>query len=406
MSRHGTFTELYPKDRTERLASLGAEVLDAPPRGSFDLAILPVHCPERFLGEARYKKAITHHQAVGELARFRYPIIEVTGVHGKTSACHILSHVLSRSGKRVLLLSSRGVYSVEDSVLTVLRERSSIAPSSILELSRMEGGYDCGVFEVSLGGTGLASVSVVTALGDNYKIAGGTKDAYDGKSQMIRSAKSSVVFPKEEESIWAPLVGSNVKVTTFGDGGDVTVSFPRSRLGKELDMKMKIKGSEHDVQLPGSFLAPAYSTAFASSVAAAIAFGSSEKDVVSSLKSFDGVPGRGEVTKVGEGYLVMDRNPGVSSSSIGWDLHVLHDHYGENDIGVVIDPVSPKVCEKLDLSAIKGVLSRSSNIVKGSYMIVRPGWTSPPAPIEPISDITDVRGKHKVVLWCVKEGYI
>ena len=166
----------YPKDRTERLASLGAEVLDAPPRGSFDLAILPVHCPERFLGEARYKRAITHHQAVGELARFRYPIIEVTGVHGKTSACHILVPCsLKEREEGPVIVKQGSIFLVEDGVLTVLRERSSIAPSSILELSRMEGGYDCGVFEVSLGGTGLASVSVVTALGDNYKTREGPR---------------------------------------------------------------------------------------------------------------------------------------------------------------------------------------------------------------------------------------
>ena len=45
------------------------------------------------------------------------------------------------------------------------------------------------VFEVSLGGTGLADVGVLNNLVENYPVAGGTSSAAAAKSQIFRSRR-------------------------------------------------------------------------------------------------------------------------------------------------------------------------------------------------------------------------
>ncbi len=127
---------------------------EVPPPETFDLGIVPVHCPDRYIGEAKLQRRITAHEAVGELARFDIPVVEFTGVRGKTSACHVLAHILANAGKEVLLLTSRGLCTMNAQGRTVLKDRISIAPPTVLALSASRPPADIGVFEVSLGGTG------------------------------------------------------------------------------------------------------------------------------------------------------------------------------------------------------------------------------------------------------------
>ena len=119
-----------------RLLSLGIRVMDSTPHERFGLAVSPIHCPDRFLRGAVFERRLTHHQAVGELAHFDYPVIEVTGAVAKTSSCHILAHILRAQGKKTLVLTSSGLRSMGRTV-EVLEEKASIAPATILRISRL-----------------------------------------------------------------------------------------------------------------------------------------------------------------------------------------------------------------------------------------------------------------------------
>lgn len=377
----------------------------APPE-KFDLAIVPVHCPDRFLADARYDERITHHEAVGRLVRFKMPVIEVTGVSGKTSACHIIAHMLSMTGRTVLLHTSRGDLRLKGDKIEVIKEKTSIAPASLIELAGLEG-FDVAVLEESLGGCGIGDVCCITNLNDDYGIAGGTRKALDGKVQMVRLAKKKVVFPERERDLWSPYLPEGVEDTTFGSEGDVHVEFGRElQLGVPLELRVFDGGSVYSVSLSSMFLAPAYTNAFETSLAAMKALGIDMEATVRSLSSFKGVPGRGEIEREGMWYMVRERNPGVGARSIGWNISILEDLYGISDIGLVIDPVNAKVCEKLDMHAVLRVVAEKHSVKKVYLFERRCGEGRRWPDLERIKNAYEVWGKHKVVLWCTKEGFL
>jgi hypothetical protein len=403
-----TAVDIYHTATAEKkgdLTAVGVRVLDEAPAERFDLGVVPVHCPDRFVGQAALSRRITAHQAVGELAAFDRPVVEFTGVRGKTSACHVLAHVLDRDGRRVLLHTSRGRYLLDGEERRMLMDKASIAPPSVLSISKEHPQFDIGVFEVSLGGTGLADISVITGLSDNYAIAGGTRKAFDGKVQMASTAKV-LVCPEAEAKLWAPHVPQGSRIVTFGPGGDLDISIPEElKLGNKAPLTVRWKEQYLEVRLPGTFLAPSYATAIAAGLAAAGAMGLDMKRTVSSLSSFKGVPGRGDVTREGGRFLIRERNPGVSAGSIDWNIGVLERFYAQDDIGIALDPVNVKVCEKLDIRDVHDVLSRHPS-VKGQYIINMPGLGREASGYLRIDGPMDVRGRHQVLVHCIKEGYL
>ena len=98
------------------------------------------------------------------------------------------------------MLTSSGLISIGKHV-EVLEQRASIAPATILRLSKMKGNWDYGIFECSLGGTGLADIGIVTNMHEEYRIAGGTRSSTAGKMQMVRSTKHKIVIANEDEPI-------------------------------------------------------------------------------------------------------------------------------------------------------------------------------------------------------------
>lgn len=387
------------------LKSQGIRVLDDAPSEEFDLLVSPIHCPDSYIGNAAFKRRITHHEAAGELAQFERPTIEVTGAGAKTSTCHVIAHMLTFAGLRVFLLTSSGISLVNKGRVEIIHNHSSIAPASVLEASLMKVDYDWGVFEVSLGGTGAADVGVITTLGNDYPIAKGTRSAYDGKSQMVRLAKKRVVVPMVEVGVWKPLLEPGVEMTTFGIDGDVELMIPRGlQLESGTQARIRTSDIEESIDLPGGYLIPAYLTALNASLGAISASGTSMHAAINSLKTFRGVPGRGEVHKEDDCWVIRDRNPGVSAASLDWLLRVLEDSYGINDIGVVIDPVSPKVCEKLDLEQMSSAMDHYRSVC-GRYLLGsdmkerRMGFRN-------IRNVSEIKRNHKALLWCTKEGYV
>jgi len=393
-----------PPALRSQLAEEGVAVRDAAPEADFELGVAPIHCPDAFFGRARCERRITHHQAVGELASFPFPVVEVTGTRGKTSTCQLLARVLADQGKKVLLLTSGGLQVVEEDRTTVLETKVSIAPPTILHVA--EKGYqaDVGVFEDSLGGTGVGAVSVITTTAGDYPIARGTRWAVDGKRQMARLARHAVVFPTEEGRVWAPHIARAANATTFGRGGDIEVTLSDLDLRRGGVFSLSEADEMVEAKLTPGYLAPCYETAFGAAAAVARCLGVPLDAVASTISSFRGAPGRGEVHVIDGRVVVRDHNPGVSAGSIAWNARAL-DAYGCQDVGAVIDPVNVKVCEKLELTAVRAAL-QASPAVKGSYLLPPPGWTGGSDGFQAIKDVREAMENHEVVLWCTKEGYL
>jgi len=386
------------------LGGYGVRCLDSSPEEDFDLAVIPVHAPERFLGKARASRTITHHGAVGELAWFDVPTVEVTGVRGKTGTVQVLSHLLRGEYKKVLSLSSSGLWMLGNEDI-LLQEKVSITPATLLRLSTDHHDHDVGVFEISLGGTGLGQVSVITGLQDDYPIAAGTKRALHGKAQMAISARGGLVVPKGEEGIWAPLAVNCRSLITFGPEGDVETVVRPGALGGTANLTVRNGEDETDVALSGGYLASAYALPFSCALAAAKALGLDPLRMAGRLSSFLGAPGRGEVHADDQGILVRERNPGVSAASLDFVLDAMVKEHDCCDIGLVLDPVNRKVCEKLDLDRIAEVMDRHPQIT-GRYMLPSGRDLARAHGFTVIRDVQEVRPLHPTVLWATKEGYL
>ncbi|MGD0817918.1 MAG: coenzyme F430 synthase [Methanomassiliicoccales archaeon] len=403
-----TAVDIYhncPPATKARLLSAGIRVMDSTPHEWFNVAVSPIHGPERFLQGASFERRLTHHQAVGELAHFSYPVIEVTGAVAKTSSCHILAHILRSKGMKVLVLTSSGLLSVGKTV-EVIEERASIAPATILRLSKMKGDWDYGIFECSLGGTGLADIGMVTNMHEEYRIAGGTRSSNVGKMQMVRSAKHKIVIAAEDETIIEDEIPEGAEVTTFGSGGDIQVTILKDlRLGERAPAVLRVNQRNIPLTLSGGFLAPSYSTGLSAAAALAYSAGVGAEDIAGALTSFEGVPGRGEVARQNGTIVIRERNPGVTARSIDWNLMTLEEYYHADDIALVVDPVNVKVCEKLDIDDIAKVASLRA-CVKAAYVVDRGLVKELQEPLIRTSKPEEVIGTHAVTLWCTKEGYI
>nr|WP_054858792.1 coenzyme F430 synthase [Methanobacterium formicicum] len=153
------------------------------------VVIAPVHC------NLSIPPHMTHHQAVKYLLKneIKVPVMEITGVKGKTSVVAMLKEIYR--DKNPLLLSSRGVEVLFDGEETTLQKNISITPASIITAWRLAQELykdiarqpDICIFESSLGGTGLADVGIITNIVEDYTIAQGTSSASKAKQQMFAS---------------------------------------------------------------------------------------------------------------------------------------------------------------------------------------------------------------------------
>ena len=349
-----------------------------PPQGHYDLVTMPCHCPDVFLEGCTYDQRIWFSQSVNRFMnddRFR---IEVTGVKGKTSTCYLIAHILAQAGKKVYLRSSRGSgpYTKDGHDI---QELKSIAPPYLLDLPK--GDYDAMVCEVSLGGSGKADIACITNLLEDYGIARKTRRAEEAKKDIL-TPKTNIVL-ESEMGIWSkygkPCTPVKNRVKQIG----------KAVFGEPLEIEIDYRGKHH-ASLDGSYLGMQYIEAMDMALQVCDAMDIPEDAVIRAVSTFKGVPGRGEIRKEGGINYVLERNPGISHMSVERTLKTLKDLDVLDHAVVIIDPVSKKVCDKLDRDLIESVV-RKYNV----DLIVTPGdGTEPEIPLG-----------ARTVIRMIKEGY-
>lgn len=370
---------IAPESMLESLRSLGVDVyVGNPVPGHYDLVSMPCHCPDIFLEGCTRGQRIWYSQAVNRFIddkRFR---IEVTGVKGKTTTCYLISHILANSGKKVYLRSSRGSgpYTLEGHDV---KELKSIAPPYLLDLP--EGDYDVMVCEVSLGGSAKADIACITNLLEDYGIAKKTRHAEEAKKDILTDNINIVL--DSEKDIWAKY-GKPLRTVK----SCVTVK-EMPKFGEPLKLTVDYNG-KHDVELDGSYLGLQYVEAIDMALKVCDAMNIDSDSVFKALSTFKGIPGRGEVTVRDGVRYVIERNPGISHMSVNRTLKSLSSMGCLDGALVIIDPVSKKVCDKLDRDLIEGVVSSY-----GVGLIVTPGDGTEP----------EIPEGTKLVIRMTKEGY-
>ncbi len=363
----------------DRVRSMGIRVEETVPQEEYDLHIAPMHCPDMFLGSAVCKERMSFSRAVNMFIDKKTFRIEVTGVKGKTSTCYILAHILSKSGKKVFLHSSRGQGPWEDGHR--IECLKSIAPTSILELP--DEGFDCVICEVSLGGSGKADIAVITNLIEDYGIAKNTRKASQAKAEILTD-KINIV-KDDELDIWKGF--GDHKFTTFGKNV-TTVGEPS--LEKGVTVTFDYKGKKEEVRLDPGYLSLQYLPSFDIVLKICETMDVPREYVIEGITTFKGVPGRGEISKENGRWLIRDRNPGISHMSIDMTLSCLKELDCLNGALAVIDPVSKKVCDKMDVDQMKAVAAKY-----GVPVEITDGCGSKPT----------IPSDTKVIIEFIKEGF-
>lgn len=335
-----------PRERREALIDAGVRVADAVPPERYDLAYMPGHCPRRFLEGSEVQEIRSFSRAVNRFIDDRRFRIEVTGVKGKTSACYLISKMLSDSGRSVLLHSSRGEGPWTEEGHRIDR-RVSIAPPYLMTLPA--GDYDAIVAEVSLGGSGRADIACVTNLADDYGIAANTMRASDAKVDVFSDGVNLV--PEDEVGFWSERHG--------GIRGYPRRVVPVSEpvLSGPLRVSVDYDG-EAEVDLDPSYVQTGYLEAMDLALEVCRVMGVPRESVLRSLETFKGIPGRGEIARDGGTVVVRERNPGISRLSVERTMRCLDEMHALNGAVAVLDPVSRKVCDKMDADGIREAVGR------------------------------------------------
>ena len=371
--------KITPKEVLVSLRHRGAKTPDSVPAEHFDLVTMPCHCPDMFLEGCTYDKRIYFSDSVHDLIDDRRFRIEITGVKGKTSTCYLLAHILDAAGKKVFLHTSRGLgpYIKGKHIVT---DFQSIAPPTLLALPKGE--YDVMVCELSLGGSGKADLAGITNLLENYGIAKNTRKAEDAK-QAILTEKGVTIVPQNEIGIWSkygkPLRAYGTRVKA--------VSAPA--FGKPLEVEIDYRGI-HKMELPGTYLALQYLDAMSMALEFCDAMDIPAEAVLDGLRSFNGVPGRGEISVKDGISILRERNPGISHMSVERTLSCLKTMGALEDAVLIIDPVSKKVCDKMDKDLIGEVAERY-----GVELRITDGLSGEP----------QIPEGRKTVIMMTKEGY-
>ncbi len=277
--------------------------------------IAPVHCS--------LKCDMTHHDAVRYLLKgeIGIPVIEVTGVKGKTSVVWMLKEIFQDMNP--LILSSLGVEVVESGVSIPLKHDISITPASILQALDLAEPYSVGmcIFETSLGGTGLADVGVITNIAEDYTIAKGDKRASQAKEQMFRS--EVIVCDFDAHNQFYSQFQENVN--TFGINPGATVSASDINYGMD---KTSFKVKARDVKTrDGSLLNTSfYVETFAPAehhvlnvlcaITASLSILTPLNHIIKGLKNFTGVRGRTSIRKHQKVKIIQEINPGINVMAI------------------------------------------------------------------------------------------
>lgn len=323
--------------------------------------IAPVHC------NLDYPVNMTHHEAVNFLMKdyINVPILEVTGVKGKTSTVHMLKEIFKELNP--LVLSSLGVEVVEENEFKLLKKDISITPANIIYAWKLAHDYNVGVFiiETSLGGTGLAEVGVLTNIIEDYSIAGDRKRASQAKIQIFKSRLVACDY----DSLYSYYTEFKEKTNSYGirNGNVRTVNinfnFHETVIEVEVKNLKTLSGQLINDLFEISTFAPAnhHVQNILSAVCVSLTFGISKNSIITGLKNFHGLKGRTSINYMKGVRIIEEVNPGLNSATIKKCISMLEDLPG---CGVVFGGKYGVTCEEVDEHLVSNILSGLNDDIK------------------------------------------
>ncbi len=351
--------KLVDEDYLKRMLSEKSEELS---RLKFDLfegndlcLVAPIHC------NLDYPVSMTHHEAVAFLMKnyIKTPVIEVTGVKGKTSVVYMLKEIFKDLNP--LILSSLGVEVVDDGKSKFLKKDISITPASIIDAWRMAEDYNVGIFivETSLGGTGLAEVGILTNIIEDYTIAKGTRKASQAKVQIFNNK----IIACDHDSFNNFYPDFKEKTNTFsidGKGNDkasnISFGFTETIFQVEVKGLKTISGEilDHAFEISTFAPAPHHVQNVLSAICASLTMGISKNSLINGLRNFNGLKGRTSIINEHEVRIIEEVNPGINLATIKKAVSMLKDLPRS---GVVFGGKYGVTCEEIDENSASSILN-------------------------------------------------
>ena len=375
---YGTVSDEARRD----LKSSGIPVLLEPPDArDFDLIVAPVHLDWAYktLHDAHAADVpvpvITHHAAVYEILKHklgRYHVVEVTGTTAKTSTVRMLAGMLAEcTDKKIISHTSAGVEYWDgrggdcggsgSSVRTIAKW--SIAPASIIRvMESVKAGSDMDpdifIFEVSLGGTGLADTGIITTLTGDYPIANETKSASSAKMQMVERLKpGSTLILNSDVGVTS---NPSANILTFGDGdAGADVRFEEidheSAVVTALNRRIEFTVKDYDIF--------SYRIAILGAVSAAISMNTDPDCIKSFLDSFSGVSGRMKTMEIDGRTVIDNSNSGMNIPSAESAIDHARRIADKGMVVMIIGIEEYNVCEGLDTDEVAGLIERNRDFI-------------------------------------------
>jgi coenzyme F430 synthetase len=331
------------------------------------ILIAPVHC------ELESEVNMTHHQAVGFLLenKINVPVIEVTGVKGKTSVVWILKEIFKDSNP--LVLSSLGVEVVKDKEWKLLKQNISITPASIIEAWKLAEGYEVGIciFETSLGGTGLADVGILTNLAEDYHIANNSRVASDAKLQIFQSRMVSC----DLDSYNTNYSEFQDKTNTFDNGEfkvknpanltatQIRLGFDKTHMGIDI-VDFKTLGNKiinEYIEVSTFAPSPIHISNVLAAITASLTLEVSLEKIKDGLNNFNGVKGRTSTSDHNGIRIIEEINPGLNVTAVKKALSMMKDM---DDVCVIFGGKYGVTCEEIDEKSVSEVLDKIESDVQ------------------------------------------
>jgi len=326
------------------------------------LVVAPIHC------NVKSKVDMTHHEAVKMLLenRINVPVIEVTGVKGKTSVVWMLKEIFKDLNP--LILSSLGVEIIENEKNTVFNRNMSITPANILESWNLANGHDIGIciFETSLGGTGLADVGVITNIAEDYSIAGGEKSASHASAQMFKSGLAVCDFDDYnkyyshiKDSVNTFGINSNAAVSAF----DINYKLDKTTFKINVNDLNTRKGNVLNTSFEIETFAPAehHVMNVLCAICASLSLNTPVKQIIKGLKHFNGVEGRTSIKNYGDVKVIEEVNSGINVTAIKKSVKMVEN---KGSPAVIFGGKYGVTCRKIDEEAAAEFLNSMDEKIK------------------------------------------
>jgi UDP-N-acetylmuramyl pentapeptide synthase len=397
------------------------------------LITYPVHSPIKSkdisLDGNIFKYDLTHHEVVKFILKKwkektnaeDIPIIEVTGVKGKTTTVSMIKHILKEYDS--LILSSLGACLYKNRNKIMLKRNISITPASILETinlakeiantkykhpnetiskntpQKKKFNYKSAIFESSLGVSGIGSVGILTNIIENYKIANNTYNAKKAKKQVFNCDIIVIdydtlikfyydqsklfenkinTFKIENYNLYEDLDDKNRKENNYSEndkndlkenqvnliGKNIEYGLDKTKIHIQYNNLKTLKGEEISGTFNITTFAPGkhHVLNVLAAITCSLTLEITPQDILEGLLEFKGVKGRSS-QKIVKGFRIIEEiNPGLNVKSIKKSINTIKNL---SNYVIIIGGKYGVTCEEIDekeLSKVLNTLLNTKNI--------------------------------------------